>query len=303
MDGKDLLRRYKELLHIKSTDTDFDERTGYDYLYAAAREWVIQTECLTATQSITTTANVATYTLNGDFLSLYLKENDRFYLKYNDGTDDYFIYFKPYQEVIFDNNTTGISVPSYFTITDDPTLDTLISKTSGAADGGSAAGGKSTLTFSTAIFGDVTPGDIIHNIDDVSDGVILSTESTAKILETALFGGTDNEWDIDDSFIIQPRRRFLLQFDPPPSTASHTVTFYYLRKPRPVYTDYDVYEIAYEYGDVLCKYAAWLYKYRDQEPQFGDAFYKYWDMQIKKYRRLTRKGLAQRSRIIPHWSR
>lgn len=300
MDGRDLQRRLKELLHIKSTDTDWDERTGYDYLYAAARQWVIETECLTATQSISTIGSTATYTLNGDFLSLYLKENDRYYIKYN---DDYFIYFKPYQEVIFDNNTTDVTVPAYFTLTDDPTLDSLITQATGAADGGSAVGGKSTLTFSTAIFGDVTPGDIIHNTDDGSDGVILSTESTAKILTTALFGGSDNEWDTDDAFLIQPRKRFLLQFDPPPSTSSHTATVYYLRKPKPVYTDYDVYEIAYDYGDVLCKYAAWLYKYRDQEPQFGDAFYKYWDKQIKDYRRLINRGLARRSRIIPHWSR
>lgn len=302
MDGKDLQRRLKQLLHIKSTDTDWDERTGYDYLYAAAKQWTIETECLTTTQSITTVADQATYTINGDFLSLYLKETDRYYLKYYDASDYYFLYFKPYQEVIYDNNTTSTSVPSYFTITDDPTLDTLISDTADS-DGGSAVGGKATLTMSTAVFTDVTPGDIIHNTTDGSDGIVLKTESTLKILEVALFGGTDNEIDASDAFLIQPRKRFLLQFDPPPSTADHTVTFYYLRKPRPVYTDYDVYEIAYEYPDALCQYAAWLYKYRDQEPQFGDAFYRYWDMQIKNYRRLTRKGLARRSRIIPHWSR
>ncbi len=302
MDGKDLQRRFKELLHIKSTDTDYDERTGFDYLYAAARQWTIETECLTATQTITTTASGATYTLNGNYLSMYLKENNRYFLKYNDGTTDYFLYFKPYQEVIFDNQTTAVSIPAYFTITDDPTLDTLISDTADN-DGGTALGGKATLTMDTAVFTDVTPGDIIHNTTDVSDGVVLSTESTFKILTVALFGGTGNDIDSADAFIIQPRKRFLLQFDPKPSTADHTATFYYLRKPKPVYTDYDVYEIAYEYPDALCKYAAWLYKYRDQEPQFGDAFYKYWDMQIKNYRRLTNKGLARRSRIIPQWTR
>ncbi len=301
MDGKDLQRRLKELLHIKSTDTDYDERTGYDYLYAAAKQWVIETECLTSYQTVTTVASTATYTLNGDYLSMYLKHNDRYFLKYNDGTSDYFLYFKPYQEVIFDNDTTAVTIPGYFTITDDPTLDTLISDTADS-DGGTALGGKATITMSTAVFTDVTPGDIIHNTTDLSDGVVLSTESTAKILNVALFGGTNNEIDSADAFIIQPRKRFLLQFDPPPSTKDHTVTFFYLRKPRPVYSDYDVYEIVYDNPDVLCKYAAWLMKYRDQEPQFGDIFYKYWDMQIKDYRRLTRKGLARRSRIIPHWS-
>lgn len=300
MDGKDLLRRHKQLLNIKSTDTDYDERTGYDYLYAAAKQWVLETECLTSYQTITTVANTAIYTLNGDYLSMYLKHNDRYYLKYYDGTSYYFLYFKPYEQVIFDNDTTAVSVPGYFTITDDPTLDTLISDDAdNAADD---TGGKTVLTMDTEVFGDVTAGDTIHNTDDVSDGIVTKVTST-KIIEICLFGGTDNEIDTSDSFLIQPRKRFLLQFDPPCSTASHTVTFYYLRQPRPVYSDYDVYEIAYEYPDALCKYAAWLYKYRDQEPQFGDAFFKYWDMQIKNYRRLTNKGLARRSRIIPQWSR
>ena len=90
MDGKDLQRRFKELLHIKSTDTDFNERGMYDYLYAAAKQWVLETKCLTSSQTITTTANTASYTLNGDYLSMYLKHNDRYYLKYYDGTNYYF---------------------------------------------------------------------------------------------------------------------------------------------------------------------------------------------------------------------
>ncbi len=154
----------------------------------------------------------------------------------------------------------------------------------------------------TAVFADVTPGDMIYNSTDGSEGIVLSTEATFKILTIALFGGTNNDITSGDDFFIQPRKRFLLQLDPPPSTTSHTVTFFYLKKPNPVYTDYGVYEIPFEHSDVLCQYAAWLMKYRDQEPQFGDAFYKYWDMQIKDYRRLTRKGFARRSRIIPHWS-
>lgn len=301
MDGKDLLRRHKQLLNIKSTDTNYDERTGYDYLYAAAKQWVLETECLTSYQTITTVASTAIYTINGDYLSMYLKHNDRYYLKYYDGTSYYFLYFKPYEQVIFDNDTTAVSVPGYFTITDDPTLDTLISDA--ADNAGTTVGGKCTFTMDTAVFGDVTPGDIIHTPVDGADGIVLKTESTATTLEVALFGGDNADINATEAFIIQPRKRFLLQFDPPCKTGEHTVTFYYLRSPRPVYSDYDVYEIAYEYPDVLCQYAAWLYKYRDQEPQFGDAFYKYWDMQIKNYRRLTNKGLARRSRIIPQWTR
>jgi hypothetical protein len=30
------------------------------------------------------------------------------------------------------------------------------------------------------------------------------------------------------------------------------------------------------------KYAAWLYKYRDREPNFGDGFYRYFEMECAK---------------------
>lgn len=305
MDGKDHLRRLEQLLGESSSGSWMKERTSYDYLYSAAQQWVKETECLTTTQTITTVASQAGYTLNGDYLSMYLKQNDRFYLKYYDGSNYTFLYFKPYQEVIYDNDTTAVSVPSYFTITDDPTLDDLISGTANAT--GTHTGGKSTLAVAAAAFADVTPGDIVHNTKtgNVSNGVVVGYTSTTSI-DTCLFlatTGAQASWASSDTFKLQPRKRFLLQFDPPPSTADHTATFYYVRRPNPVYSDYDVYEIAYDYPDALCKYAAWLYKYRDQEPEFGDAFYTYWERQIKEYRRLTNKGLARRSRIIPHWSR
>ena len=33
--------------------------------------------------------------------------------------------------------------------------------------------------------------------------------------------------------------------------------------------------------DVLVKYAYWLYKYRDSEPNFGDGMYVYFDRQAR----------------------
>ncbi|MCK4240818.1 MAG: hypothetical protein KAX30_04285 [Candidatus Atribacteria bacterium] len=302
IDGKDLIRRVRQLLNEPSTSPFLDERTTYDFLYAAARQWIIETESVTAEQSITTVASQAGYTIDGDFLSLYLKDNDEFFIKYNDGTDDYFIKFKPYSEVIFENNTTDADIPSNFTITDDQTLDTLISDAADN-DGGSAVGGKAILTMDTAVFTDVTPGDIIHNTTDKSDGIVVKTEATFKILEVCLFADSstpDCEIDKDDDFIIQPRKRLKLILDPPPETKDHTVTLYYLQSPRPVYSDYDVYPIPFEYADAIAKYAAWLYKYRDDEPDFGDAYYIHWRRQVTTYRRLTNRALVkEESRIIP----
>lgn len=307
MDGKDMRRRLRQLIGETEYSEFLDPQTEYDFLYEAGKQWVIETECLTAEQEITTVASQAGYTLNGDFLGLYLKEEDvedyeAYYLKYYDGTDYTFINFKSYSEVIHDNNTTAQTIPDAFTIIDDTTLDTIISDTAdNAADD---VGGKTILTMNTAIFTDITPGDIIHNTTDESAGPVVYVDSAYKIIHICLFGGTDNEIDANDSFIIQPRKRLKLQFDPPPSTKDHTATLYYLRKPSPVYSDYDVYQIPFDYHEALVRYAAWLIKYRDDEPNFGDAFYAHWKKAIEDYGRLTNKAfLKHESRIIPRLKR
>lgn len=303
MDGKNLLRLVRQLLGETSTGTFLDERTTYDYLYEAAKEWVRETACLTAEQSITTVAEIQGYTLDGEFMGLYLKHNDEYIIKIYDGSDYYFAKFKPYGDVYYENDTTSVAIPPYFTIRDDRTLDTMISDTADN-DGGNAVGGKATLTMDTAVFTDVTPGDIIHNTTDASDGIITKTESTFKILEICLFGGTDNEIDASDAFIIQPRKRMEILLVPPPSTASYTIYVPYIRKPRPVYSDYDTYMIPMDHPEVLAKYAAWLYKYRDSEPDFGDAWYKYWDYQLTQHKRMYSRSLnAERAGIQPKWAR
>lgn len=299
MDGKDLRRRVQQLINEGDIGTWEDERTTYDFLYGAARQWVIETECLTAEQEITTVATQAGYTLNGDFLALYMKDDFEYFIKYYDASGESYSFpkFKDYSKIYYENNTTSIAVPNYFTLTDDNTLDSVISDAAdNAADD---AGGKTILTMNTEVFADVTSGDIIHNTTDASDGVITKVTST-KIIEICLFGGTDNEIDVNDAFIIQPRKRLKIILDPPPSTEGDTVYVPYLQKPDPVYSDYDVYKLPLDYPDVLCKYAAWLYKYRDDEPNYGDAFYKYWRKQIMDYRALTNKSLLrEESQIVP----
>lgn len=284
MDGKSLKRRVLQLLDEPKNGVWVDNRATYDFLYEAAKEFTRLTTCLRATQAITTVASQAGYSINGDFMALYLRTpDDIFYLKYNDGTNDYFLDYKPYQEIIWDNDTTAISIPGYFTITTDPTADTQISVAASAAS--DDVGGKSTLTVAAAAFGDVTPGDIVHNTTDGSDGVVVKYTSTTSI-DICLFGGTDNEVDIADAFIIQPRGRLLLQFDPPPSTAAHTATLYYIQKPAPVYSDYQIYPFAFDYTETLCKYAAWLYKMRDKEPDFGHVWYQHFLAQAIEHKGL-----------------
>ena len=106
VDGKSALRALRELLNENSTSGWLDTRSSYRFLYQAAMEFVRRTQCLKNTQSITTVADQASYTLNADFMEMYLRtKENKLYLKYNDGTSDYFIEFKKYQEIIYENNT------------------------------------------------------------------------------------------------------------------------------------------------------------------------------------------------------
>lgn len=270
-----------------------DDRTSYSYLYNAAVELTRVSECFRKTQPITTVADQAGYSIDGNFLALYLRNSDNeFFLKYNDGSDDYFLDYKPYQEIIHGNDTDSVTVPSYWTITADPTLDSQIAVD--ASQAGAAVGGKSNLTVAAASFTDITTGDICHNTDDGSDGVVVAYTSTTSI-DVALFGGTDNDVSNTDSFIIQPKGRLLLQLDPPPSTASHTVTLYFINKPDPVYSSYQIYPFAFNYGEALIKYAGWLYKYRDSEPNFGDAWYTFFLDQAEKHGELFKKAVGRDS--------
>jgi len=300
MDGQNLQRLVRQFLNEPSTSSFLDARFTYDALYAGAKEWTRISKCLRTTQSITTVADQRGYSLNGDFLGHYIKDNDDNYIiKYNDGSNDYFLDFKPYEEIIYDNDTTSVSIPDYWGITQDTTLDSQVSVAASAA--GDKIGGKARLTVAVASFADIVPGDIVHNTTDVSDGVVEKVVSTTA-LDICLFGGTDNEVDSADAFIIQPRGRLQLVLDPPPSTASHTVTVYYLQKPAPVYSNYSVYPFSYDYAEALAKYAAWAYKYRDREPDFGDAFYQFFAMEAREYGKLFKNaaGLAK-SAIVPRF--
>lgn len=299
MDGYDMSRRVLSLLGEPSSSQFIDAMTTYDFLYEAAKKWTIISKCLRKEQTITTVAETQSYSLDGDFLGHYIRDDDNdFLIKYTVGSVDYFLDFEPYRELIENNDTDSTLIPSYWAITHDATLDTLITGVTNAA--GAATGGKSTCAAATALFTNSTPGDVIHNITDGSHGVIISVAADFKSVTTALFGGTANDWTSSDAIISQPRGRLALVLDPPPSTASHTITVYALQKPAPVYSSYDVYPFSYEYAEALSKYAAWLYKMRDREPDFGHAWYMYFEAQAMEYGGLFKESvLTDHSRMIP----
>ncbi|MFQ5493597.1 MAG: hypothetical protein ACE5DX_05580 [Candidatus Dojkabacteria bacterium] len=291
MDGKELLYRLRQLLSEDETSGFMDNKTSYSFLYEAALEFVVRTDSLKSTQSITTVADQKNYTLNADFMRLYLKNDENeLFIKYNDGTNTAFILLRDYEDIILSNQTTSVSIPDRFTIIDDPTLDSRISGT--ATSAGAISAGESTLTDTSADFSDVSVGDVVHNTTDGSDGFVLS-KTSSTVLVVALFGGTANDWTSSDAYVIQPQGRLQIILDPPPSTAGHTITVEYVQKPNIVASDYGVYRFPPQYADAVVKYAAFLYKYRDREVNFGDAYFQIFNRAVHNHAKSLNKSLGR----------
>lgn len=289
MDGKTLDLELREILQESSTSSWLDQKSSYNYLYEAACEVQDRTLSLVSTQTITTVADQSAYNLNADFIRLYLTDDyNRHFVKYNDGSNDYFLYLDDYETIIHSNQTTSQTIPSRFALIS-ATLGNNLTGTVTSA--GALASGECTLTDSGASFSTtVSVGDEVHNTTDDSHGFILAVTSGTALV-TALFGGTDNDWDSSDAYVVVPQGRWQIVFDPPPSTAGHTITVYYSQRPYPVYAPYRRYAFKSELKPAIVKYGAWLYKYRDRDPAMGDALYQYFDMQCRKYASAVKRGL------------
>jgi hypothetical protein len=297
MDGKTITNRMLQLINELSTSAIINSRASYDFINEAAKDWVLQTECLTDEATLTTVASQTEYVLPADYLGLYLKQSNKYFVKYYDTSNYIFIYFKDYADIYFENDTTDVDIPSDFTIRDYGSLYAQVTGTASAA--GAATGGRCLLTTATDKFSNVSAGDQIHNTTDGSSGVVLSVTDTKNIY-VALFGGTDNDISNADAFIIQPRARLMLVLNPPPDDAGDSVYVPYLQAPDPVYHDYGVFRINFDYTEAFANYAAWRYKYKDKAFDFGDKFYAVYLNEIKKYRRQTPKAFAQDAvRIYP----
>ena len=283
MDGADLIRRLGQLLNEDSDSGWMDARSSYDFLYEAAIAVVDRTGCMKDSQSITTTT-ASEYNLNPDFLRLFACDgNERLFIKYGDD----FLTWKDYEDILYADEST---IPSHFTVTN---ADTPSQVTGTATSAGSSVGGLSVLTDSAADFSDVGPGAIVHNTTDGSSGVVLQASTT---LSVALFGGTNNDWTIGDAYVIQPQGRYKIVLDGP-TVAGRTITVNYVKRPDPVYHSYGVYPFPSNFSTALVKYALWLYKYRDREPNTGDALYQYWEREVRmvgnNVNRATRRPRAK----------
>ena len=297
MDGATLLRALREAVGEPSGSQYLDTRTSYQYLWEAAIELVRRTRCMRSTQTITTVAETASYTLNADFLSLDLSnpQGDDI-VRYYDGSSYTWPTFEDYNTIVYGNETTSQSVPDRFAIVDKPTLYSQITGTATAI--GTSSAGLSILTDSAGLFTTtdyVSPGDIIHNTTDGSSGVVISVTDATHI-NTAMFMNTDTSaasWASSDAYVIQPQARMNIQFDPPCSTSSHTVTVYYLQRPAPVFHDYGVYRFSSHYMNALVSYAAAKYKLGDREPSLFTEFTKGWYNRLGEINKAVGTTLAR----------
>ncbi len=289
MDGLTLKREVQLLLDEITGGSFLDDYTLFNFANEAALIINRITNSITNTQTITTVADQTDYTLNADFMKLYLEDrNGNLFVNYSDGSTTSPIKISTYQKFRYDNNTTSVDFPTAFCITDDRTLDTQVTGSITSTGTKSATSGESTLTDSAADFSDVSAGDRVHNTTSSSSmdtGVILE-KTSSTVLVTAMFpgdpSGTSGDWDSSDTYVIQPRPRLKLVLDPPPSDSGDTITVEYVAKPEPVYANWRTFRFQEELNLAVVKYVAWLFKYKDREPNLGDKWYQWADREMRR---------------------
>lgn len=225
-----------------------------------------------------------------------MADGDETYIIYS---SDNFLTWKDYEDIIRANQITAadaVDIPTHFSIRDKQALYGVI--TGIITTAGASSGGVCTLTDTAAKFTTtdyVSAGDIVHNTTsgELSDGIVLSV-TDANNLVCALFGGTDNDWSKDDTYVIQPQGRSEIVLHQPPDDASDTVTVWYVERPEPVFSDYGMYRLPQQGIEAVIDYAAGKYKYRDSDIQEAREFLMNWDMKVKEDHANSRPMLKKR---------
>jgi hypothetical protein len=207
--------------------------------------------------------------------------------------------WKPYNYIFLADHSTDVTTPSCFTIRDASPLALVTGTTT--SSGSISTGGESTVTATAAHFNTtsaaVNSGDFISNTTTLATGIITAVTSDT-VLQTAMFNDTTGEpegWNSGDTFTISRQGRFSVMVDPSTDDAFGAIRIPYIARPAPVYSYFRTYPFPIHFKDALISYAAWKYKYRNQEPNFGDGYYKIWDLAVQQLAQnmnvaLNRKG-------------
>jgi hypothetical protein len=204
-----------------------------------------------------------------------------------------------YSSIILTNSSATAAVAQGFAITDA----SLASNPTGTATSTTATSNGETILNDTAasFLTTVAAGDFIHNTTDGSDGIVVAVTSNTSIV-TAMFEGTNNFWTSADAYVIVPQQRYNIVLTPAPS-ATATLAIPYIVKPKPVYSEFRSYTLPNNSLLPIVHYAAFLYKFKDREPDFGDGFYKHYDMFARKVAAEMRKAVPEKSGFRVNLSR
>ncbi len=274
-DGREMSRRLKHDLLESDNSAFINDYLSYRYINEAANNYVMRTNSVRSTQSITTVKDQAEYTLSPDHLNIYIQEDGSRYIKYNNGATNFFPEFLDYEEIVHRSSSSSTAIPSQFSVIDHPTIGSIITGTTTSV--GAASNGESTLTDSGGGFsGNVSVGDMVHNETDVdsssngSYGVVIEVTSDTALL-VALFGGANADWTSGDSYVVVPQGRLQMILDPPPTTAGHTITVYYNARPTPVFSPFRTFRIQSQFIPEILRDAKALYELRAGDYQKGGA--------------------------------
>ncbi len=294
MDGKRLSRQLRQMMNEEEGSNYIDPFTTFDLLNQAASKLNDKIEHLKATQDITTIADTPNYTLNADYMRLDVTNaKGRELIRYDDGETLHYIPRKD-DDVRVRNKTfttESRAVPSSFDIMYDATVIGQVTGTE--TTGGALSAGKAALIDSTAPFANVQVNDTIHNTTDGAMGVVLSKTSTSQIV-CAMFDGTNNFFTNGDAYVINPQARYRVLVDPPCETAGDTIRLWYLKRPDPVYSDYDAFPFPIHFQDALIFYAVGFYKYRMQMNEIGNTWFIAAENLLRQYNKAQNSALGRR---------
>ena len=302
MDGKRLRRQLRHMLNEESGSNYLDSFTSYDLLNQAAMRLNERITHLVDSEDLTTVADQSFYDLRPDFMRLVDADHlGRDAIRWNDGSAFHRIPRNDFEHEWHNReySETSIAVPDSFSITPEDSPEDLETGNS-TTSAGAAVAGKCNLIDSTATFSttdSIFPGDTVHNTTDGSMGVIISITSDTT-LTTALFDGTDNDWSSSDNYIIQPQARYKLRLNPPTSASGDTITYRYLRRPQPVYSDYDHFNFPLQFQDALVYYAVGLYKMRSQMIGEAATWFQQAEALVKVHQKSQMKALDKQRVIV-----
>ena len=296
MEGYTLLRTIREMLNETSTGTFLNDRTSYEYVYSAVQDFNLKTHYMTNVQTINVIAGKSEYDLNADFVDMALMDSyNRKFIKCTSGGSDTFVFSRDYASVVMENSSTSSPIPVSYSIVDNSTQDTL----EGTASIVSNGTGESYVYGASLDVTSAQAGDYIHCTTTGNDGVIVVNKAVAPpgYLTACIFSdGTPSNGTNTGAFIIVKQPRFKLVLSPTPS-ANSTITVPYIQRPDPVFSPYRAYRLPFNYMLPIVQFAAFLYKYKDRDPNYGDSFFKYYDGFVRKISAEMRRAIPGKQGI------